>query len=74
METSFSGLTRRVVVTDGTDSELVSGVSPSPVAALAGVGVTADVTAALDVFITYHGQFSANQTNNAFTAGLEMRF
>jgi hypothetical protein len=39
-----------------------------------GVGVTASVTNALNLFVSYQGLYSGNQTVNAFTGGLSYRF
>ena len=74
VQQSFSGLSRSVVVTDGPFSSGVAGVSPAPTAAVIGIGVSAAATDALDVFVRYQGQFSADQTENAFSAGLAFRF
>ncbi len=70
---SFSGLARNVSVTEGTFGTAVSGVSPAPVAGVAGVGLNAAVTSSLDLFLRYEGQFSANQVDNAFSAGFSYR-
>jgi len=73
MRQVFSGLSRGVIATDGTIGASVAGVSPAPSAGIVGVGLTASATAMLDVFVTYQGQFSANQVGNAFSAGLQYR-
>jgi hypothetical protein len=36
--------------------------------------MTAAVTDALDLFVTYQGQFAANQIGSAFSAGALLRF
>jgi fibronectin-binding autotransporter adhesin len=74
VQESFSGLSRGVVVTDGTFSAAVSGVSPAPASAVVGIGISAAASESVDLFVRYQGQFSANQDENAFTGGLEVRF
>lgn len=74
VQETFSGLSRDVLTTAGAYSAGVAGVSPSPTAALVGVGLTAGRTDALDLFVQYQGQLSADQTQNAFSAGLLVRF
>jgi uncharacterized protein with beta-barrel porin domain len=39
-----------------------------------GVGISAAASDRIDLFVRYQGQFSANQDENAFTGGLEVRF
>lgn len=72
-ETLFS-TSHTVLATDGTYSAAVSGVSPAPTAGLVGVGVDADATNGLDLFVRYQGLFSANLSENAFTGGLRLQF
>jgi autotransporter-associated beta strand protein len=74
VQRAFSGLSRGVVATDGAFSIGVSGASPAPTAGVVGVGISAAATEALDLFMQYQGQFSANQVENAFSAGLQIRF
>ena len=74
VQEAFSGLSRRVLATDGPFSAGVSGVSPAPTAGVVGVGLSAAASEALDFFVRYQGQFSTNQAENAFTGGLLMRF
>jgi outer membrane autotransporter protein len=70
----FSGLARDVAATAGQFTATVYGISPAPTAAVAGSGLNASVGENLDLFIAYKGQFSANQTGNAFSTGLSWRF
>lgn len=74
VQETFFGLSRDVVVTDGAFSAGVAGVSPSPTAAVVGLGIDADATNALDLFLRYQGLLSANQTESAFSAGVSVRF
>lgn len=74
VQETFSGLSRGVVATDGSVSSSIAGVSPAPTAGVIGVGLNAGATAALSLFIRYQGHFSANQIENAFSAGLSVRF
>lgn len=74
VQQTLSGQSRGVVATDGAFNAGVSGVSPAPTAGVVGVGISAAATEALDLFVRYQGQFSANQVENAFSAGLQMRF
>jgi outer membrane autotransporter protein len=74
VQQTVSGLSRSVTATDGAFSANVSAVSPAPTAGIVRVGVTAAVTDALDLFVTYQGQFAANQIGNAFSAGAVLRF
>ena len=71
---TFTGLSRDVTMTDGTFTGSAAGVSPAPTAGIVGVGVSAGMTEALDLFLGYQGQFSANQAENTFAAGLAYRF
>jgi outer membrane autotransporter protein len=70
----FSGLARGVVATDGTVSSSIAGVSPAPTAGVIGVGLSAAPGQAVSLFVRYQGQFSANQIESAFSAGLSVRF
>jgi fibronectin-binding autotransporter adhesin len=74
VQQTVSGMSRSVTATDGAFSANVSGVSPAPTAGVVRVGLTAAVTDALDLFVTYQGQFAANQVENAFSAGALLRF
>jgi autotransporter-associated beta strand protein len=74
LEETFSGLSRHVLVSAGPFGADVGGVSPAPTAALLGVGVSAAASDKLDLFIAYQGRLSANQTQNAFSAGMQLRF
>jgi len=74
VQQTFSGLSRGVLATDGAFSAGVAGVSPAPTAGVVGLGVSAMASDALDFFVRYQGQFSANQSENAFTGGVLMRF
>ena len=74
VQEAFNGLSRGVAVTDGPFSAGVSGVSPAPTAGVIGVGLGAAASEKLDFFVRYQGQFSSNQSENAFTGGLQMRF
>ncbi|MGH7101572.1 MAG: autotransporter domain-containing protein [Acetobacteraceae bacterium] len=74
VQETFSGLSRRVVVTDGAFSSVTAGVSPAPTAGVLGAGLDGRASPRLDLFIRYQGLFSANQTANAFGAGLRVRF
>jgi outer membrane autotransporter protein len=74
VQETFTGLSRGVTMTDGTFTGTAAGVSPAPTAGIVGVGVTAGMTADLDLFLDYQGQFSANQAENSFAAGLAYRF
>ena len=74
MQQTFSGLSRDVLVTDGPFSADVAGVSPAPTAGVVGVGMDAAATSAMDLFFRYQGQFSANQTGTAFSAGMAWHF
>jgi uncharacterized protein with beta-barrel porin domain len=71
---TFCGLARDVVVTDGSFSAGVSGVSPAPASGLVGVGLSAAASETLDLFVRYQGQFAANQIGNMFSAGATYRF
>jgi uncharacterized protein with beta-barrel porin domain len=70
----FSGLSRGAVVTDGAITAGVSGVSPASTAGVVGIGVSAAATDRLNMFVLYQGSFSSNQTENAFSGGVAMRF
>jgi outer membrane autotransporter protein len=74
LQETFTGLSRGVTVTDGVFAGSAAGISPAPTAGVVGVGVSAGMTEALDLFIAYQGQFSANQAENTFAAGLTYRF
>ena len=74
VQETFSGLSRGVVETDGAFSTGVGGISPAPTAGVIGLGLDAAPTNALDLFLRYQGLFSANQMENAFSAGLTARF
>jgi outer membrane autotransporter protein len=74
VQETFTGLLRGVTMTDGTFTGSAAGVSPAPTAGVVGVGVAAGMTEALDLFIDYQGQFSANQAENTFAAGVAYRF
>ena len=74
VQETFSGLSRNVTASEGVFTSEVSGVSPAPTSAVIGAGLTASATPILDVFVAYQGQFSANQTENEFSAGLTFRF
>lgn len=69
---SFNGLSRTVQVSEGTVGSAVSAASQAPVSGVVGVGLNAVVSTSLDLFVRYDEQFSANQTENAFSAGLTM--
>jgi outer membrane autotransporter protein len=74
LQETFSGQSRNVTATDGPFSTRVSGVSPASTAGVVGAGMTAAVTGALDLFVTYQGQFTRNQSGNAFSGGALLRF
>ncbi|MGH7117752.1 MAG: autotransporter outer membrane beta-barrel domain-containing protein [Acetobacteraceae bacterium] len=74
VQETFSGLSRHVAVTDGAFSSIVAGVSPAPTAGVLGAGLDAAASPRLDLFVRYQGLFSGNQTENAFSVGLAVRF
>jgi outer membrane autotransporter protein len=74
VEDVFFGLSRAVNVTAGAATVTESGISPAPIAGVVGVGVTASVTNALDLFVSYQGLYSGNQTVSVFSGGLCYRF
>jgi len=74
VQETLSGLSRGVVVTAGEFSSRVAGVAPATIAAMIGVGLDAAANDAMHLFIRYQGLFSANQLENAFSAGLSVSF
>jgi outer membrane autotransporter protein len=74
VQETLSGLSRAVVVTAGDFSSRVAGVAPAPTGGIVGVGLDAAGSDSLHLFIRYQGLFSANQLENAFSAGLSVSF
>lgn len=74
VQETFTGLSRGVTMADGALNGTAAGVSPTPTAGVVGVGIAAGMSETLDLFLTYQGQFSANEVGNTFAAGAEYRF
>jgi outer membrane autotransporter protein len=74
VQEQMTGLGRHVTVADGTYTAAVAGVSPKPTAGLAGAGVEAEAPGGIDLYLHYQGQFAANATGTAFTAGVGVKF
>lgn len=74
VQQSLSGTSRVAAISAGPFGAAVPGVSPSPTAGTAGVGVRIAATGGLDGFMRYRGLFSANQVESAFSAGIDGRF
>lgn len=71
---TFSGVNRTVLISWGSLSTTVNGVSPASLAGTAGAGVQAALTDRLHAFVRYEGVFSANQTENIFSLGAKYHF
>ena len=74
MQQALSGTSRVATVSAGPFGVRVPGISPSPTAGVAEAGVRIAVGNDLDGFVRYQGLLSANQVENAFSAGITCRF
>ena len=74
VQETFTGLSRDVTMADGAFTGSAAGISPAPTAGIVGAGIAAGMSEAVDLFLNYQGQLSANTVGNRFAAGVEYRF